>query len=35
MARIGLLVAVAAALLPAAAINAQQLSENDIFALIA
>lgn len=33
MARIGLLVAVAAALLPAAAVNAQQLSENDIFAL--
>jgi hypothetical protein len=33
MARSGLPVAVAAALLPAAAINAQQLSENDIFAL--
>jgi hypothetical protein len=33
MARIGLLAAFAAALLPAAAINAQQVSENDIFAL--
>jgi hypothetical protein len=33
MARIGLLTAVVAALLPVAAANAQQLSENDIFAL--
>jgi hypothetical protein len=33
MARIGLLAAVTAALLPVAAVNAQQLSENDIFAL--
>jgi hypothetical protein len=33
MARIGLLAVIVAALLPAAGVNAQQLSENDIFAL--